>query len=117
MMKKTIVFSSTHGLTQILNIFISKQADGTTRRLGSRLGSSSLRLVDNDAICHGSGQERGAVRELGHAAIVVHAQPGEGVSNSGENERHMPVFESENARLVGCVKREPSQTVFEKIRS
>lgn len=43
------------GLTQVLDVLVSKEAEGTVRRFGSGLCTSSLRLVDNDSISQSGG--------------------------------------------------------------
>lgn len=72
-------------LTEILDVLIGEKANGTTRHLIASLRTSPLGFVDDNAVRNGSRKERGAVGELGHAAVVVHTQPRESISNSSEN--------------------------------
>lgn len=76
--------------TQVLDVLIGQEANNATWHLVASLGSSSLGLVNDDAVRDGGGEERGAVGELCHAAVIIHAQPGEPISDGGQNERHMP---------------------------
>lgn len=61
--------------TKVLNVLISEQTNGTTWGLGSGLGAGSLGLVDDDTVGQSGGNEGCAVAELGHATVVVHAEP------------------------------------------
>jgi hypothetical protein len=69
--------------TQVLDIFIRQKTDNATWHLVASLGSSSLGFVNNDAVRYSGGKERSAVGELGHATIVVEAQPGKSISDRG----------------------------------
>lgn len=77
--------------TKILDILIGQKAYDTTRHGIASLCASSLGLVDDDTVGKGGSDKRCAVRELGHATIVVHAQPGEAVAESGEDQSEVPV--------------------------
>lgn len=72
--------------TKVLDILVREQAQGAGAAPRARLGAGALRLVDDDTIGKGSGDKRRAVAELGHAAIVVEADPREAVADGGEDE-------------------------------
>ncbi len=71
--------------TEVLNVLISQEADDTARHLGASLGASLLGLVDDNAVGEGGGDKGGAVAEDGHAAVVVHAQPREAVTEGSDD--------------------------------
>lgn len=88
--------------TQILDILIGQEPNGATWHLVASLGSSSLGLVNDNAVSNSGSKERSTVGELGHAAVVVHAQPGEPISNGGQNERHMPMREDDESASLSA---------------
>ena len=59
-------------LTQVLDVLIRENGNDTVGRLGAGPRAGTLGLVDDDAVGDGGGDEGSAVRELGHAAVVVH---------------------------------------------
>lgn len=77
--------------TEVLDILIREETNGTAGHLGASLCAGLLRLEDDNAVGQSGGDERGAVRENGHAAVVVHAQPGEAISDRGQDEGQVPV--------------------------
>lgn len=77
--------------TKVLNVLIGEEAHNTTGHGVAGLRASSLSLVDDDSVGE-SGSDKGcSVRELGHSTVVVHAQPGEAVTNRGEDQGEVPV--------------------------
>ena len=78
-------------LTKVLDILVREETNGTARHLGASLCPCLLRLVDNDAIGQSRGNERGAVGKDGHAAVIVHAQPREAISDRGQDECQVSV--------------------------
>lgn len=62
--------------TEILDILVTDQRDGDLgRKLHAGLGASAQGLVDDDAIGEHGGDKGQAVGKLGHAGVVVHADP------------------------------------------
>ena len=69
------------GHEQVLNVLIREQTDGTASGvLGANLLASAPGLVDYNAVGYRRGHKGGAVGELGHAAIVVHSDVRQRVS-------------------------------------
>lgn len=89
--------------TQVLDVLVGEETDDAAGHLGSRLCAGALCLVNDNAVGEGGGDERGAVRELGHTAVVVQAQPRQAVAERGENERHVPIVVRSALSLLSCV--------------
>lgn len=77
--------------TEVLNVLVGEVADNVGR-LSTGLLTSAPCLVNHDTVCEGSGEEGGAVAELGHATIIVHAQPREGVAGDADKKGGMSVM-------------------------
>ena len=82
-------YSSEH--TQVLDILVKDQGRSTGLQLGTGLGTGAQGLVDDDAICDGSGDEGQAVGELGGAGVVIHSDPREGVADNRQDKRQVSV--------------------------
>lgn len=76
-------------LTEVLNVLISEKTNVAAWSLSPGLGTGALSLVDNDAVCQGSGEKRGSVGELSHASIVVESNPRQAISDCGEDQGHV----------------------------
>lgn len=77
--------------TEVLNVLVGEVADNVGR-LSTGLLTGAPCLVNHDTVCEGSGEEGGAVAELGHTTIIVHAQPREGVAGDAEKKGGMSVM-------------------------
>ena len=71
--------------TEVLHVLVSQDPDGP-RVPGAGLGAGLEGFVDDDAVGRGGGEEGEAVREAGHAAVVVEAHPREGIPDGGEDQ-------------------------------
>src|SRR4051812_1649820 len=79
--------------TEILNIFIGQIANDTAGQPGARLLSGAQGLVDHYPIGPRRRDESEAVAECRHAAIVIHANPGERVPKNAEEKDGMAAQE------------------------
>lgn len=63
-------------LTEILDVLVGNERKGDLgRKLHAGLGASTQGLVDDDAIGKHGGDKGQSVGELGHAGVIVHANP------------------------------------------
>ncbi len=77
------------GRTQILHVLVGEQAHDTgASLLGPHAGPQGL--VDDNAVRDGGRDEGCAIRHLGGAGVVVHADPREGVPNDADEEGKVP---------------------------
>lgn len=76
--------------TEVLNVLVGEIAD-SAGRLSTGLLTSAPRLVNHDTVCESGGEEGGAVAELGHTTIVVHAKPREDVAGDADKKGGMSV--------------------------
>lgn len=76
--------------TEVLDVLVGEVAD-SAGRLSTGLLASAPCLVNHDAVCESGGEEGGAVAELGHLAIVVHAKPREDVAGDAKEKGGMSV--------------------------
>lgn len=67
-----------HG--KVLDVLISKESHGGGSSSGASLCASAHGLVDDDAIGDSGSDKSSTVGELGHAGVVVHSNPGQGIS-------------------------------------
>lgn len=76
-----------------MDVLVGQQGNAELgRELQAGLGASTQGLVDDNAIGGGGGDKGQAVRELGHAGVVVHAEPREGVAEDAENQGEVTVW-------------------------
>lgn len=62
--------------TEVLDILVTDQRDSDLgRKLHAGLGASAKGLVDDDTVGEHGGDKGQSVGKLGHAGVVVHADP------------------------------------------
>lgn len=60
---------------EVLDVLVAHDNDGVCEVLGAGTSPRPKCLVDDNAIGKGGRDEGGAIRELGHARVVVHSKP------------------------------------------
>lgn len=77
--------------TEVLDVLIGEVPDGAGLLSTSLLAGAPC-LVDHNPVRPRCRQKSEAIAELSHAAVVVHGNPGEAISNDAQYEGCVPVW-------------------------